>query len=102
MLYNANIQQSEGGILLVESSLNIERQIVNTGATQVEIRVVDPRKILDEQRKKARAIIRDIALWSGGEDPDYIHMMMKYDFATETGINIFRSQIVMLRLHGCT
>lgn len=84
-----DIQKCTESSIVLASSQPIARQIVNTGATQLEVRVLDPRRILDEQRRKARALVRDIAMWSGYEDPDYIHMMMKYDFATENDIEYF-------------
>lgn len=89
MLHTVKIESVTESTLNTDATWQLAREISNTGATQVEIRVVDPRNILDEQRRKARALVRDIAMWSGYEDPDYIHMMMKYDFATQSGIECF-------------
>lgn len=67
---------------------NIQREIINTGAKLVQIRVLDPRLISTDQRRKARAIIGDIGRWCG-HPPDYLHEFLKYDFATQNDIDYF-------------
>lgn len=88
MTHTVKIHQSEDEILLLESQKEIARQIINTGATEVEIRVIDPRSISDEQRKKARVLVGEIAQWSGSP-PDYIHDFMKYDFCVKNDMDWF-------------
>ena len=69
-------------------SPKIQREIVNTGATEVEIRVVDPREVSKTQRRKARAIIGDIANWNG-DPPDWLHGYFKDRFCTIYDIESF-------------
>lgn len=57
----------------------IQREITNTGATHVEIKVVDPRNISKIQRRKAWAILGDISRWSG-HPADYLHDILKQEF----------------------
>lgn len=66
----------------------IQQQIANTGAEFIEIRVVDPRDISSDQRRKAWAIIADIARWSG-HDPEWIHTMLKLEHCTTEGKDFF-------------
>lgn len=70
------------------NSIKIQREIVNTGANEVLIKVVDPREISKEQRRKARAIIGDIANWNG-DPPDYLHDYFKDRFCTICDLDYF-------------
>lgn len=66
----------------------IEREIVNTGAKYIEIRVVDPRDISRDQRRKAWAIVGDISRWSG-HPPGWIHEMLKLDHCIKEDKELF-------------
>lgn len=66
----------------------IQQQIVNVGAKFVEIRVIDPRDISQEQRRKAWAIIGDIAHWSG-HPTEWIHDFMKHDYCIRSQTDYF-------------
>ena len=66
----------------------IKHQIANVGAAFVEVRVVDPRDISSEQRRKAWAIIGDIAKWSG-DHPEWIHIMLKLDHCLKENKDFF-------------
>lgn len=57
----------------------LAREIINTGAEFVEVRVLDPRKISADQRRKARAIVNDIYAVTG-EPADFLHDYLKWDF----------------------
>ncbi|MDL2293189.1 hypothetical protein LJC60_01000 [Ruminococcaceae bacterium OttesenSCG-928-D13] len=67
---------------IISEDYGLAREIINTGASLVEVRVIDPRKISADQRRKARAIIGDIYEWSG-QPADYLHDFFKYDFCTK-------------------
>lgn len=86
-----SIQQSEHDILLLDSSHDLARAIINTGATQAEVKIIDPREITQEQRRKARAILGEISKWSTGyhDDVDYIHSALKYDFCIKNDLDMF-------------
>lgn len=88
MTYTVKIHQSEDEILLLESQPQIAKQVINTGAEMVEVRVIDPRDISSDQRRKARALAGEIALWSG-HPPDYIHNFMKHDFCVKNDVDWF-------------
>lgn len=58
------------------------------GKIQGEINIPDYRAITPEQRKKAYATVKDIALWSG-HHPEYLKELLKYDFMIKTGHDYF-------------
>lgn len=60
----------------------------NDGVIKASIQFEDNRKLSMDQRKKAHALIRDIALWSVSE-PEYIKAWMKYYFIVDTGVEYF-------------
>lgn len=91
MTHTLKIHQSEDGILLLESQREIARRIANTGAVEVEVRVVDPRDVSREQQKKAGAILCDISRWSCGlaSDKDILHEHFKTEFCALNAIPNF-------------
>jgi hypothetical protein len=58
------------------------RRFAKGGKVKTELRLDDPRYISSEQRKKARALIADIALYTGFE-PDFLHKLMKCYYCIE-------------------
>jgi hypothetical protein len=56
--------------------------------SEVTVWIDDGRHISTEQRKKAYALIRDIA-WSHGYDPEEAKGWLKYDFMAKTGVGYF-------------
>lgn len=55
------------------------QHIKNTGAKELEIKIVDPRSLSDEQRKKTYALLNDIAEWQG-EPLEWVKSEQKYRF----------------------
>lgn len=56
---------------------------------QCEVRFDDGRRISAEQRKKAYAIIGDIAEWSGHTPPEFEKDLLKNDYITQSGVEYF-------------
>ena len=88
MIFTVPIQSADSDSLQLASDWKLARQIVNTGACEVEIRVIDPRNVSDEQRNHAWALYRAISAWSY-HPAEYIHEVMKWDFCTESDLDEF-------------
>jgi hypothetical protein len=65
MITTAKIVRYINGQLLLEPSESIDRELLQKHVGTVEIRLNDGRRISADQRKKAFAIIRDIAIHTG-------------------------------------
>lgn len=88
MMHTTKIQQFDDGSLVLDSSYTIARQIANTGAAEVVVKVVDPRDITDRQRRHAKVLEKEIALWNG--DPiEFIHDYMKHQLCIKQDIEPF-------------
>ena len=78
----------DGEALTAIAPYNDERKLLKQGITQCEITLTDGRSISAQQRKKAYATIRDIAVYSG-DVPEYIKEHLKWMFCAENGIEEF-------------
>ena len=78
----------DGEALTVIAPYSDERKLLKQGITQCEITLTDGRSISAQQRKKAYATIRDIAVYSG-DVPEYIKEHLKWMFCAENGIEEF-------------
>lgn len=78
----------DGYVLLtvpVRNTYFIEKQNI----TQADVRFDDGRRIRPEQRKKAYAIIGEIAEWSGHTPPELMKDILKNDFLVYSGGEYF-------------
>ena len=64
------------------------RRFAKDGKVSTELRIDDPRYISNEQRKKARALIGDIALHTGFE-ANFLHDLMKLYYCIHSGEDEF-------------
>ena len=67
------------GVLYVEAPYTNYNRMALRKYSEVEIGLADGRKITPEQRKKAHALIGEIAEWCG-DLPDYVKRLMKMEF----------------------
>lgn len=88
MTHTTKIRRVDDGSIVLDSSCVIARQIANIGAAEVVLKVVDPRDISVDQRRKARVLVGEVASWSG-HPPDDIHNCMKHDFITQKDLEAF-------------
>lgn len=64
MITTAKIVDYDGDCLTLRPDGYIDTELMRKSVDKVEIRLVDGRTITAEQRKKAYALINDIARWS--------------------------------------
>ncbi len=88
MITTAQIVKHNKHFLLLSINSDVERELKQKEAVNVEIRIDDGRTISSEQRKKIFAIIRDISLWSGHE-PEYLRSYLTWDFCMKTEYDYF-------------
>ena len=67
---------------------DVSRELLQKQVGEVEIRLDDGRTITAEQRRKAYAIIGDVARWSGHE-PEDAKSWLKFYFMAQTGADAF-------------
>lgn len=84
MLTTAKIIDYDGDCLTLRPEGYIDTELLHKSVDKVEIRLVDGRTITAEQRKKAYALINDIARWSG-HLPEEIKAYSKADFQAQSG-----------------
>ena len=78
-IINGKIVDVQPGYITIRASYdNIDRLILRQ-YDDVQIGLEDGRKITPEQRRKAFALVGEIAAWSGYER-DEAHLMLKHDF----------------------
>lgn len=82
------ISDYDGEILTIKVPYTDTGLLQQQGITQAEIRLDDGRTISAQQRKKAYATIRDIAIYTG-YFPEEAKEIMKYYFIAETGEKYF-------------
>ena len=95
MIVTAKILKCDEQEIVLSPSLDIYREIARKKISNAEIRLDDGRCITAEQRKKAYAIMREIALWSG-HYPEEIKEYAKSDFLSGYG------QIESFSLSDCS
>lgn len=92
MLYTGRIKtlkvQGNESELNVSVDENLKSKIIDQGIKKVELRLVDPRLINHEQRKKAYANISDIAMWNG-DSPEFLKEYFKFVTCEKLGIEYF-------------
>lgn len=79
MTTTGKVLSTDGRHLSVALSEDVSRELLQKRVNEVEIRLLDGRKISPTQRRKIFALIRDIALWSG-HDPEDIRSFITWDF----------------------
>ena len=84
MITTAKIVDYDGDCLTIRPDGYIDAELLRKAVDRVEIRLVDGRTITAEQRKKAYALINDIARWSG-HLPEEIKAYSKAVFQAESG-----------------
>ena len=67
------------GVLHIEAPYTNYNRLALRQYSEVEIGLADGRRITPEQRKKAHALIGEIAEWCG-DLPDYVKRLMKMEF----------------------
>jgi len=79
MLHRADIRAYDGCSLTLQPSTDLSQDLKRTGATQAEIRLLDPRCHSTEQRGKVFALCTEIAEYSsgGGHDKDEVEYIRK-------------------------
>lgn len=93
MEYVGKLIESDGQYFMAfETSdvINVEeiRRFNTNGEFKATIKFDDERSLSADQRKKAHALLGDIARWSG-DDPEYIKAWLKYYFIADTGAEYF-------------
>lgn len=88
MTTTAQIIKHNKHFLLLSVDSDVERELKQKEAVNVEIRIDDGRTISSDQRKKIFAIIRDISLWSGHE-PEYLRSYLTWDFCMKAECDYF-------------
>ncbi|EJP32295.1 PF06147 family protein [Selenomonas sp. FOBRC9] len=73
------VQEAEEGFLILLPAADKEA-LKGKYRKGVNIELVDPRRISPEQRRKAYALIRDIALWMGGTPMETVKEFSKWIF----------------------
>lgn len=84
MITTAKIVDYDGDCLTLRPDGYIDTELMRKSVDKVEIRLVDGRTITAEQRKKAYALINDIARWSG-HLPEEIKAYSKAGYCAESG-----------------
>ena len=84
MITTAKIVDYDGDCLTIRPDGHIDTELLHKSVDKVEIRLVDGRTITAEQRKKAYALINDIAKWSG-HLPEEIKAYSKAGYCAESG-----------------
>lgn len=84
MITTAKIVDYDGDCLTIRPDGHIDTELLHKSVDKVEIRLVDGRTITAEQRKKAYALINDIARWSG-HLPEEIKAYSKAGYCAESG-----------------
>ena len=84
MITTATIVDYDGDCLTLRPDGYIDTELMRKSVDKVEIRLVDGRTITAEQRKKAYALINDIARWSG-HLPEEIKAYSKAGYCAESG-----------------
>lgn len=84
MITTAKIVDYDGDCLTIRPDGHIDTELLHKLVDKVEIRLVDGRTITAEQRKKAYALINDIAKWSG-HLPEEIKAYSKAGYCAESG-----------------
>lgn len=88
MITQGDIVRYENGELTIRPKGDVWREIIRKGIKTAEIRLDDGRTISIDQRRKAYALLQDIAKWSG-DNPEYIKDMLKFDFCGHSGCKWF-------------
>ena len=84
MITTATIVDYDGDCITLRPDGYIDTELMRKSVDKVEIRLVDGRTITAEQRKKAYALINDIARWSG-HLPEEIKAYSKAGYCAESG-----------------
>lgn len=87
-LMDYRIDRSGGTQMRLSFRENLLELLVGKGIHRVGVLIEDGRHITPEQRKKAYATIRDIAVWTG-EMPEVEKELMKYYHIGRTGSSYF-------------
>lgn len=82
------IKETGDGYAIVYVPLKCDYIIEQQGITECEVKFSDGRTISPEQRRKAYALINDIATWSGHAQ-EFLKEWMKYRIIAETGCEYF-------------
>jgi len=72
MSYRADITAAAAGTLSLVMDEDLARAIERTGATQAELRLIDPREHSKDQHGKVFALCSEISEWSGHGNTDLI------------------------------
>lgn len=79
---------AEGGVLYIQASYPRPLDVIRKQYRDVEIRLDDSRKLSNDQRRKARAIVADIAQWAGYDirtEANNLHEQLKADYCIASG-----------------
>jgi len=72
MSYRADITAAAAGTLSLAMDEDLARAIERTGATQADLRLIDPREHSKDQHGKVFALCSEISEWSGHGNTDLI------------------------------
>ena len=88
MTIHGVITAYDGKLLTIQPDGDISRELLQKSVEDVEVRLNDGRTITNDQRRKAYALIADVARWSGHE-PEDAKTWLKYYFRAKTGAGAF-------------
>lgn len=88
MISKGVIQNVTDGFVTIIAPIDKEYLIDKQDITECEVRFDDGRTITAEQRKKAFALINDIAEWSG-HLPHPLKELLKIEYMAKTGCDYF-------------
>lgn len=88
MIAQGVIKEVSDGFVTIVAPVDKEYLIGKQDITECEVRFDDGRTITAEQRKKAYALINDIAEWSG-HLPEPLKEYFKFDYMSKTGCDYF-------------
>lgn len=78
----------DGACLTIVAPYTSDVTLQRLKAHEVDIRILDGRQISVDQRRKAHALLRDIALYTG-DAPEDAKDIMKYEFISRYGVEPF-------------
>lgn len=84
MTVHGTITAYDGKLLTIQPDGDISRELLQKSVEDVEIRLNDGRTITNDQRRKAYALIADVARWSG-HDPEDAKAWLKFYFRAAGG-----------------
>ena len=88
MITQGRLVDARGNTITLELPGDVWREVIRKDVREVEVRLNDGRSISVEQRRKAYALIRDIAKWSG-DDPECIKEFLKFGFCEQSQLEWF-------------